>query len=118
METPTPPNPQLTELEFFEPLVGTRFEIIGICRGDALERVEPLERTRVATLIEAQASAGARGRESFRQPFELLFKLEPSPGVPQGNYALTHPDAGDVKLFLVPVLPDFVGNVLLASYLN
>ena len=91
MERSTPPDPQPTELEFFEPLVGTRFEITALCRGDGLDQTEPLERPQSTTLIEAQASASTRGREGFRHPFELLFKLEPGSGFPQGELCAEPP---------------------------
>lgn len=85
------------DVSTFEPLVGTVFDAdVG---GQA--RV-PLRLAEVQRLPE---QAGA----PRRQPFALIFTGPVDPPLPQRTYAVEHPVAGSLELFVVPVGPDAAG---------
>lgn len=63
---------------------------------------------RAAVLI--QARAGQSGASGFREPFSLLIRADMADGYwPQGNYFLSHPELGELELFMVPIGPDAEG---------
>jgi hypothetical protein len=85
----------------FSPRVGAPFDL-SVPDGTtvALELVEAREGT-------APGGVGPDGQE--RRQFSLLFRGPAAPFQPQGTYRLSHPDMGELDLFLVPIGPDAVG---------
>jgi hypothetical protein len=60
-------------------------------------------------LIEATESGGETTPDSNRKPFSLLFRGPRGVNLEQQIYALDHPKAGKLEVFLVPVQPDDKG---------
>ncbi|HYP23462.1 MAG TPA: hypothetical protein VEV43_07810 [Actinomycetota bacterium] len=82
--------PDRLELSQFQPYVGHAFGV-ETAAG-------PLE------LTLAEASAGPwqpEGETAFA--FELIFTGPREPVLPQAIYRMTHPDAGDHDIFIVPL---------------
>jgi hypothetical protein len=84
--------------DLFGGRTGERFEV-------AVDDGEPLE----LELTEATESTelggpGPDGQE--RRQFSLIFRGPATPFVPQGTYALSHAELGELDLFLVPLGPD------------
>jgi hypothetical protein len=77
----------------FEPLVGSRFELIEAdADGDCL-------------WLESVTEVGrpGLGGPSGRAPFSLIFKGRPNGCREQASYRLRHPTLGETTLLLVPV---------------
>lgn len=55
------------------------------------------------TLLEAQPLSTPLLEGMTRSPFSLLFHNPSQVLFPQGIYRMSHPDTGDVEIFLVPV---------------
>jgi hypothetical protein len=51
-----------------------------------------------------------------RQGFSLHFKAPPQPALPQGIYAVEHPEFGPLEIFLVPIAADREGYYLEAIF--
>ena len=86
---------------FFSPLVGSEFAT----------EFGPLV---LASLTEHTPTAGA----PRTQPFSLLFVGEPGVHLPQQIYSLTHPTAGELHIFLVPVGPRSDGRPQFEAVFN
>ncbi len=87
-------SPSLADLgpSFFEPVVGTRLELVDepsglVASALELKSVDPLPST-------------VQGRE---QPFSILLEGDCDPRIPQGTYLFRHPALGDLPLFIVPI---------------
>jgi hypothetical protein len=86
----------------FAPRVGEVFEV-GVGAGPTVCMV----------LSDASESAepGGRGPEGQeRLQFSLVFRGPATPALPQGTYRLTHPELGELAMFLVPLGPDPRGD--------
>ena len=85
------------ELKAFEPLVGDAFRATTSA-GQSFD------------LVLAAAEATPYGDPSTyngrRMPFSLLFRAEDGTLLPQQTFSLSHAEAGDVDLFLVPLGPE------------
>ncbi len=58
----------------------------------------------VLQLFEARPLGGA-DRGAVREPFALTFRGPPQLGLPQGIYKLSHPQLGEMEIFIVPISP-------------
>ncbi len=90
--------PELT-LSLFAPHVGSTFQIV--INGEPaldLKLVEVNDTT--------IANDSLRDPSLRQQPFELLFHAPLTPIAPQMNYDLSHPQLGQLTIFLVPLGPD------------
>ncbi len=71
---------------------------------------ETVLEARLHTATRLGAGDGSRWKElAKREPFSLMFHFPANSGLPQGSYALEHPDLGRMELFLVPVGIDSQG---------
>lgn len=86
-----PDLPELPTLETFSPHVGQAFRLVPQ-GGDPLEM----------ELVEAEALRSQPGAPR-QDPFSLVFRGPPGVNLGQGMQTLTHPETGDVLLFLVPI---------------
>ena len=72
--------------------------------GEPIDLAVGESRTVDLVLVEATEGTepGGRGPEGQeRRQFSLVFRGQA--GLPQGTYRLTHPDLGDLDVFLVPI---------------
>ena len=84
----------------FSPHVGSLFDVdAGPHNRLALE------------LSEAVALPGGGGAPSRSEPFSLIFRGPASPVLDQGIQTLSHPELGELTLFLVPVGPGRAGKL-------
>lgn len=89
-------------LETFEPHVGTAF---------ALRVDEPPFDALTLTEVKAlPAHPGPTGEAPPREPFSLLFEGPAEPALVQQTVPMTHEEAGDLDLFLVPIGPGAEGR--------
>jgi hypothetical protein len=86
-----PELPELPTLATFSPHVGQKFRLAQE-GGEALEM----------ELVEAEALRSHPGAPR-QDPFSLVFRGPPGVNLGQGMQTLTHPETGEVALFLVPV---------------
>lgn len=77
----------------FEPLVGSRFELMDWGSGGEYLRLESV------TEVGRPGFGGASGRA----PFSLIFKGRPDGPREQAIYRLRHPNLSETTLLLVPV---------------
>jgi hypothetical protein len=77
----------------FEPLVGSRFELIDWGSGGEYLRLESV----------TEIGRPGLGGPSGRAPFSLIFKGHPDGPRDQETYHLRHPTLGETALLLVPV---------------
>jgi hypothetical protein len=84
--------------ETFEGRVGERF---GVRAVDG----EPFEVTLTACEVSSDPAAEAWRERVGRMPFSLIFEAGPGDAWPQQIFTLTHPDVGELTLFLVPLGP-------------
>jgi hypothetical protein len=61
-------------------------------------------------------ATGAAALTDCRQGFSLHFKAPPQPALPQGIYAVQHPELGPLEIFLVPIAADREGYYLEAIF--
>jgi hypothetical protein len=94
LDSPEIPLESLTR-EFFEPALGTNFEI----PFDDGSR-HPLELSEIRNVF-----VGGN-REGKRQAFALSFLGAKDKYAKQGTYPLLHPELGRLSFFLVPLGPD------------
>jgi len=80
-------------IDTVEPLVGSIFHTPG-------PQNEPIELklTAVARVMER-----VRSKKLNRQPFSMYFEGPPDVFFRQQTYPLTHPDLGEVNIFIVPL---------------
>ncbi|WP_121255983.1 DUF6916 family protein [Nocardioides ferulae] len=95
----------MTDLEWltyeqFAPRVGQRFDARTGEQTVALELADAWESTE-------QGGPGPRGEQ--RRQFSLVFRGPAEPVLPQATYPLTHPEVGELQLFLVPIGKDADG---------
>ena len=88
---------QSFSLETFSPYVGDTFWV-------------RLSDGRVETRLVEAHPWGARGPETSRQPFSLVFVGPGRVVLPQQTYPVEHESLGEFDLFLVPLGPDGAGN--------
>lgn len=87
--------------EHFDPWLETVFVVSSPETG-------PIE----AQLIETSAIGSSRPRSEpgVRQGFALVFRGPAEPALGQGTFTVTHPEAGEMAIFLVPVGADAQGR--------
>ena len=77
----------------FEPLVGSRFELVDWESGGEYLRLESV----------TEVGRPGFGGPSGRAPFSMIFKGRPDGPRDQETYRLRHPTLGETALLLVPV---------------
>ena len=92
-------SPKIFTLEDFEPLIGQNFTLSQ----------EGLDETVKAELLEAKASRYEAAPNATRDPFSLLFQIEPRFAPPQCVCTVSHDAFGSIALLLVPVGEDEKG---------
>jgi len=95
--------------DLFAPRVGDAFEV-GVAGGS---RSVPMV---LADASEGSEPGGAGPEGQRRQQFSLVFRGAAAPVLPQGTYRVTHPDLGDLDIFLVPIGPDADGMQYEAAF--
>ncbi|WP_022927744.1 DUF6916 family protein [Patulibacter americanus] len=63
----------------------------------------------LALVLRSATPAAAATTGAPREPFSLLFVGPADPMLPQATYLLTHPELGELPVFLVPVGRDADG---------
>jgi len=92
-------TPKIYRLEDFTPLVGQNFTLSQ----------EGIEETIEGELIEAEASPYPSHPDAARDPFSLLFRLDPIYETPQIACTISHDTLGSIPVLLVPVNSDDKG---------
>ena len=92
-------SPKIHTLEDFEPLVGQNFTLAQ----------EGLDETIEGELVEAKASPYEAAPKAIRDPFNILFRLDPQYAPHQCVCTISHDAIGSMTLLLVPVEADEKG---------
>jgi hypothetical protein len=70
----------------------------------------PDGRQHALTLVKVTELGEEQGESERRRPFSLIFRGPLDLQMPQQIYALTHPQMGNLQIFIVPIGPDQAGQ--------